>query len=159
MSGQWAEVLSTIAACLSSIIAFTAILIAVRNERRSREVAKTQIYLALRDRFIGIYEKLGDLDMGTASDISTRLARQAYWHHAFDEWYISHELAPREMGDMWERFYERAAKSGYDHPALRSTLDELAKDRSKGFGAYARDFISSLMRSSDSPDRNSRVDA
>jgi hypothetical protein len=142
--------LSTMAACLSSIIAFVAILIAVHNERRSREVAKTQIYLALRDRFIGIYEKLGDLDKDATSDISTRLARQAYWHHVFDEWYISHELAPREMGDMWNRFYERAAKSGYGHTALRSTLGELADDKSGGFGAYAQDFISSFMISSDS---------
>jgi hypothetical protein len=60
---------------------------------------------------------------------------------------------------MWDQFYRRAAKSGYDHAALRSTLEELAKDKSKGFGAYAQDFISSLRRSSDSPVRTSHVDA
>jgi hypothetical protein len=159
MSGRWAEVLSAIAAGLSSVIAFIAILLAVGNERRSREVAKAQIYLALRDRFIGIYERLGDLDSDTTSDISTRLARQAYWHHCFDEWFISNELARREMGDMWDGFYKSAIKAGYDHAALRSTLDELIKDESKGFAEYAQRFISALEISSDSPVQNPHVDS
>jgi hypothetical protein len=72
------------------------------------------------------------------------MARQAYWHHSFDEWYIS-RLAPKELGDMWDGFFKRAVQSGYAHPPLKATLNELAKDKSSGFGAYAQEFISDLM--------------
>jgi hypothetical protein len=70
------------------------------------------------------------------------MARQAYWHHAFDEWY-NFQLAP---SDMWNSFFRRAVQSGYAHPPLKATLDELAKDRSSGFGAYTEGFMSELTK-------------
>jgi hypothetical protein len=141
VSGQWAQSLSAVAAGLSSIIALVAILIAVRNDRRSREVTKTQIFLALRDRFLDIYEKLGDLDKLKAIDEDKRAAREAYWHHAFSEWYVCKNIAPHEMGGMWYSLYKGLIKSGYDHPALKATLAELTKHKEKGFGEYAQQFV------------------
>ncbi len=73
-----------------------------------------------------------------------RLAREAYWHHSFDEWYLSNKLASREIGYMWAEFYKPAIVSGYDEPALRSILEELLKDPEKGFREYTKEFMSSL---------------
>ena len=145
VDAQWAAALSAASAVVSSLIAFVAVLIAVRNERRSREVVKSQIYLSLREGFLGIYKELGDLEeKGAVQDVRLRLVRQAYWHHAFDEWYVSHSLAPRELRDLWDQFFKTAARAGYAHASLQRTLEELTADKSAGFGAYASEFILAL---------------
>jgi hypothetical protein len=144
MSTGWTDALAAISGGLSALTAFTAVVIAIRSERRSREVLKAQMYLTLRHGFLDVFRELGDLTGRSEEDVDLRTARQAYWHHAFDEWYIC-QLAPRELGDMWDGFFRRAVQSGYAHPPLKATLDELAKDRSSGFGAYAQGFISDLI--------------
>jgi hypothetical protein len=144
MDSSWIDFLAAISGGLSALTALIAVVIAIRSERRSREVLKAQMYLTLRQGFHDIYRELGDLTGRSEEDTDLRMARQAYWHHAFDEWYIS-QLAPRELGDMWNAFFKRATLSGWAHPALKATLDELAKDRSSGFGAYAQPFICELM--------------
>lgn len=144
MTTGWTDTLAAISGGLSALTAFIAVVIAIRSERRSREVLKAQMYLSLREGFMNIFRELGDLTGRSEEDVHLRMARQAYWHHAFDEWYIS-QLAPRELGDMWDSFFRRAVQSGYAHAPLKKTLDELAEDKSSGFGAYAQGFISDLI--------------
>jgi hypothetical protein len=118
--------------------------LAIRSDRRSRQVLKVQIYLQLRSRFLDIYRALGRLDDANADEVELKLARQAYWHHSWDEWYIANRLAPTEFSTLWDQFFATAARPGYEHPALRVTFDDLASNSDTGFGAYAQDLITWL---------------
>lgn len=148
MTSEWSNLVSALAAVFSATTAATAIVFTYRSERRSREVTKAQVYLTLRQTFIDIYRELGDLEGGADPEAQLRLARQAYWHHAFNEWYVS-RLAPRELGDLWPSFFRAANASGFRHPALRDTFDRMAADPDVGFGSYAKDFITEVRQGSD----------
>ncbi|WP_433297526.1 hypothetical protein ACQP2F_41245 [Actinoplanes sp. CA-030573] len=145
---SWTDIAAVATATVSTLIALIAVVIAIRNDRRSRQVIKIQTYLALRSRFIEIYQRLGKLEDSRTpqDDVALRLTRQAYWHHCWDEWFISERLSPAEFGDMWKRFFSAAAESGLRHPALRTTLAEMSRDRTVGFGRYGRDLIDELHR-------------
>jgi hypothetical protein len=147
-TGAWTDVAGVVTAAASTLIALIAVVIAIRSDRRSRQVLKVQTYLMLRAGFLDIYRELGTLEDMAADDVRLALARAAYWHHAWDEWYISERLAPREFGGLWDGFFSVAVLSGLRHPALKSSLDELARDTSAGFGAYAKDFVA-VLRSMD----------
>ncbi|MEU4427136.1 hypothetical protein AB0F81_41480 [Actinoplanes sp. NPDC024001] len=143
----WTDVAGVVTAVVSVVIALVAVVIAVRTDSRSREVIKIQTYLALRSRFLDLYQKLGKLDDGRPpDDPALRLARAAYWHHCWDEWFISERLSRTEVGGMWQGFFSRAMLSGLRHPALRKALEELKADEQFGFGNYAREFIDELDR-------------
>lgn len=116
-----------------------------------------QTYLHLRSGFLDIYRELGRLDEPKADAVELQLARQAYWHHAWDEWYIGNRLAPREFSGLWDGFFATAVKSGYEHPALRATLDELASKPNTGFGSYAQDLIKELRKQNDTLQPTSRA--
>jgi hypothetical protein len=85
MGTAWTDALGAISGGLSALTAFIAVVIAIRSERRSREVMKAQMYLTLRTRFLDLYRQLGDLTSRSEEDVDLRMARHAYWHHAFDE--------------------------------------------------------------------------
>jgi hypothetical protein len=147
MTSEWTNLVSALAAVFSATTAATAIFFTYRSERRSREVTKAQVYLTLRQNFIDIYRELGDLEGGADPEAQLRLARQAYWHHAFNEWYVS-RLAPRELGDLWPSFFRAANASGFRHPALRETFDRMSANPDVGFGSYAKDFIEEVRQGS-----------
>jgi hypothetical protein len=141
----WATALSAIAGGFSAMTAVAAIVIAVRNERRSIAITRAQMYLLLRQGFFDIFKELGDLDGTSDIDGEQRQARIAYWHHAYDEWRVA-KLAPKELGDLWTEHFRTATESGYRHPALRRTFDALSANTDEGFGAYAQDFVADLSR-------------
>ena len=147
MDGGWPAVLSAVAAVCSAATAAIAIWLAVQSNRRAWEFARAQMYLSLRTGFLDILRELGDLSATTVSTDSERMARIAYWHHAYDEWRLS-RLAPKQFGHLWSEHFRKAVISGYAHPALRSTFDELRSDTAAGFGAYAQDFIDELLKES-----------
>ena len=139
------DVVAAASGGLSALTALVAVVIAVRSDRRSREVARAAIFLNLREGFRDIYRELGDLQGGDDPEAPLKLARQSYWHHAFDEWYVP-QLAPREFGDLWQNFFLKTVLSGYGHPPLRDALEDLMADGTKGFGAYAGEFADEVRR-------------
>ncbi|WP_219464370.1 hypothetical protein [Nonomuraea rhizosphaerae] len=141
------NVIAVLSGTLSAITALAAVYLAVRAEKRSRKVAAAQIYLALRARFLEIFERLGDVDGAEPASEDERAARAAYWHHSFDEWYLSTRFAPSEFRGLWDGFYRDATHSGLAHPALRQALIELRDNRTAGFGVYARDFVTEMLGS------------
>lgn len=145
---SWVDVASVLTAIFATLTAVIALAVAIRSDRRSREALKVQTYLSLRSGFLDIYRGLGRLDDAEADSVPLELSRQAYWHHAWDEWYIAKRLAPREFSVLWDDFFALAVRSGYKHPALRSTLDSLAKRTDSGFGAYAQDLVKELREPS-----------
>jgi hypothetical protein len=140
------DLAGVIAGVASSLIALVAVVVAIRSDRRSREVVKVQTYLMLRSGFLDIYRQLGALEDADVDSVDLRLTRQAYWHHAWDEWYIAKKLAPREFEELWDNFFSVAVQSGLKHRALRSVLDDLTRDSEVGFGRYAKEFVATLHR-------------
>ena len=145
METGWPAVLSAASGAFSAIAALAAVFIAIRNERRSREITKAQMYLTLREGFLSIYKELGELEDAQDANARLRRAREAYWHHAYDEWRLS-RMAPRELGDLWNEFFRRAVQSGYTHSPLRRTFDDLRGNEKAGFGLYAKDFIADFLK-------------
>jgi len=147
------DVVAAASGGLSALTALVAVLIAVRSDRRSREVARATIFLSLREGFRDIYRELGDLEGGDDPEAQLKLVRQSYWHHAFDEWYVP-QLAPREFGDLWRTFFRKTVRSGYGHAALRTALESMMADPSKGFAAYAGEFADEVRRIAAENDAN-----
>ncbi|MCD5341551.1 hypothetical protein LR392_04825 [Arthrobacter sp. AK04] len=137
----WAQVLTGIAA---TVVAGFALRVATESDKRSREALKVQTYLQLRSRFIEIYRELGGLEEEETNEVELQLARAAYWHHAWDEWYVTNSLAPREFSDLWTGFFAGAVKSGYCQPGLKASLEKLASKPDEGFGFYATDLIAAV---------------
>lgn len=143
----WVDGASVATALFSTLTAIVALVVAIRSDRRSREALRVQIYMELRAGFLDIFRELGALDEDSnADEIEVKMARTAYWHHAWDEWYVAKGLAPQEFSGLWDDFFAKAVMSGYRHPALRKVLDELGRRRDTGFGAYAQDLIVELRR-------------
>ncbi|MBM2614258.1 hypothetical protein JIG36_01650 [Actinoplanes sp. LDG1-06] len=143
----WTDIAGFATALASLLIALIAVILAIRTDRRSREVLKIQTYLSLRSRFIELLQKLGELeDTRPADDPELRLARVAYWHHSWDEWYLSERLSRAEFGGMWDGFFSKAMLAGLRHSALRQTLDDLRASDQAGFGSWAQEFIAEVER-------------
>jgi hypothetical protein len=141
-----ATIVSSLAALLAVGIAFIAERRARVSEERSTAVAQAQVYLALRSRFLEIFERLGDLKRPPENK-SEEAARYAYWHHSFDEWFIAEKLAPELFKQLWGGFFERAATSGRAHEGLEAALGDLASESQAGFAAYAEEFINCIRPS------------
>ncbi|GEA87383.1 hypothetical protein [Cellulomonas cellasea] len=139
------EVVAAASGGLSALTALVAVAVAVRSDRRSREIARVAIFLNLRDGFRDIYRELGDLRGADDPGAPLRLARESYWHHAFDEWFVP-QLAPRECGDLWSGLFRTMVVSGYGHAPLRQVLDDLMAEPDKGFGAYAGAFADEVRK-------------
>jgi hypothetical protein len=150
----WTALLGAIAAVCSAATAAIAIWLAVQSNRRAWEFARAQMYLRLRSRFLDILPNLGDLSAKSDPTSSESMARIAYWHHAYDEWRLS-SLAPKQFGHLWDEQFKKAVISGYAHPALRNTFDELRSDAKGGFGLYARDFINEVLKDLPEPVQDS----
>ena len=110
MSGDpaWVDVASVVTALFSTLTAIVALVVAIRSDRRSREALQVQTYMELRAGFLDIFRELGALDEDPdADEIEVRLARTAYWHHAWDEWYVAKGLAPQEFSGLWDDFFAK----------------------------------------------------
>lgn len=145
VSATWVDLAGVLAAVFSTVTAVVALIVAIRSDRRSRQALKVQTYLQLRGKFLDIFQQLGRLDRQEDEGIEVTLARQAYWHHAWDEFYVAKRLAPDEFATLWDDFFRPAVKSGL-HEGLVQTLNNLASDRSVGFGAYAQDLVAEVRQ-------------
>lgn len=146
MDGEtsWVDAATVITAIASTLTAVVALIVAISSDRRSREALKVQTYLQLRAGFLEIYRQLGELDAAESEGIDVKLTREAYWHHAWDEFYVTKRLAPLEFLSLWDDFFRLAIKSGLGHTALMRALDDLADKKEVGFGAYAQDLVAEV---------------
>ena len=85
-------------AAASAAIALAAFFLSWRADRRAAALARTRMFLELRTRFLEVYQRLPSFDK-PASDYTPkqRAAVLAYWHHTFDEWYITNHLNQKHM--------------------------------------------------------------
>ena len=111
---------------LSSVVVATiALVVALWADSRGRAATRTQMFMQLRTSFIDVLQALPpqyrdpDWRPTTPADIA---AAARYWHHAYDEWYVSRRLNPALMGELWLTFYRPAIVSGLAHAGLRHAL-------------------------------------
>jgi hypothetical protein len=110
----------------SLVVSAIAFVTALRADARGQAVTRTQIFLDLRTRFLDVLEGLPPEyrdPSWDASDPAHRAAAVRYWHHAFDEWYVTRRLNAALMKGQWDSFYLPAIRSGLEHPGLKGTLD------------------------------------
>jgi hypothetical protein len=56
-----------------------------------------------------------------------RAAAIRYWHHAYDEWYVTNRLDDKLLKSLWEQYYSKAVLGGLNHYGLRKTLIGMKK--------------------------------
>jgi hypothetical protein len=121
----------------SLIVSVGAIMLALSADARAKVAARAQLFLTLRTRFLDVLEDLPANYMAPdwdASNPEQRAAAIRYWHHAFDEWYVTERLDKKLMHQLWAQYYREATRAGLKHNGLRRALvamrdtdEELAK--------------------------------
>jgi hypothetical protein len=133
-------------AAASAAVALAAFFLSWRADVRAATVVRTQIFLELRTRFIDVFQRLPRFDK-PASDYTPeeKAAVLSYWHHTFDEWYVTNHLNHKHMKKLWDEFYAPAVLAGMRHSGLREVLFQMidAEDR---FGEYRHSFGTSMKK-------------
>jgi len=79
----------------SLVVAGCAFWLSARADSRGQITTRTQLFLDLRTRFLGVLKDLPPgyrNDKWEASNSAHREAAVRYWHHEFDEWYVTRRL-------------------------------------------------------------------
>ena len=142
-------------AALAVIVAVAAFFLTWRSERRSRVVAKTQVYMDLKSRFLTIQETLPagyENDDWNPDVPAERTSVVRYWHHCFDEWFISHYLARDMVGDLWKEYYADSLGVALGRAKMRAVVLRMTDERAgnghwKGF----RNDLDDIWRRSHAP--------
>ncbi len=127
-------------AAASAAVALAAFFLSWRADARAAALARTQMFLELRTRFLEVFQQLPPFDK-PASDYTPeeKAAVLAYWHHTFDEWYVTNRLNHKHMKELWDDFYIPAVLAGMRHPGLREVLFQMIEAEDE-FGEYHRSF-------------------
>lgn len=143
-----ADLVAAFGALAALPIAVFAAYTSKRADARSKVAARTQVFLALRTRFLDVHARLpgtyADPDW-QPRDQDEQSAATRYWHHAFDEWYITNRLDAELLSDMWREFFEEGVLSGLLHNGLRLHLCNLTARRAEHAGLWT-DFASEIER-------------
>ncbi|MBP1642860.1 MAG: hypothetical protein H6Q03_1529 [Acidobacteria bacterium] len=127
-----AELLAAVAALAALPVSAFAAYLSKRADARSKVAARTQVYLTLRTRFFEVHSQLppsyADPAWRPGSE-DEKAAATRYWHHAFDEWYITTQLDPDLLRDLWRKYYSGALSNGLRHNGLRAQFLEMSFHR------------------------------
>jgi hypothetical protein len=149
------EIASAIA---SAAVALAAFFLSWRSDARAKVLARTQMFLELRTRFLEIYQRLPPFDKPSSSYTpEEKLVVLSYWHHAFDEWYVTNRLSQKHMKELWDEFYAPSILAGMAHQGLRDVLFNTYIKEQEGSGEFRRSFGKALKKLWES--RATRLDA
>lgn len=127
-----ADFFAAVGALAAVPVSIFAVHLARKADSRSKVVTRTKIYLTLRSRFIELHQQLPpaypDPEWRPESD-ADRAAVARYWHHAFDEWYVTKHLDRELLDSLWNEFFLGAALSGLRHNGLRFHFATLGGSR------------------------------
>lgn len=132
----------------SLVVSVAAIYLSIRSNHRAQVTTRTQIFLTLRTRFLEVLQTLPDNYADpdwSASTAEDKAAAIRYWHHTFDEWYITNKMNRRLMFDLWRSFYSKAILDGMKHNGLRMTLVSMVQ-QGPGLPQYFPEFANELRR-------------
>jgi hypothetical protein len=137
------EIASAVA---SAAVALAAFFLSWRSDARARVLARTQMFLELRTRFLEVFQRLPPFDKPSSSYTpEEKLVVLSYWHHAFDEWYVTNRLSHKDMKELWDEFYAPAVLAGMEHQGFRDVLFNMI-DEQEGFGEYRRSFGKAMKK-------------
>src|SRR5262245_52628353 len=114
----------------SFVVSVCAFWLAWRADSRGQVAARSQLFLDLRAQFLKVLEDLrpGFWEPGwEPSDPEHKAAAMRYWHHAFDEWYVTTQLNEKLMRQLWDQFYRKAVLAGLKHDGLRKSFVEMMR--------------------------------
>jgi hypothetical protein len=103
---------------------------------RTQRLAQVNAFLQLRSAFSKIR---ADFTRDVFNDPALKLeqlpleernAMLKYWYNAFDEWYVTRQLFPNELGKLWDDYYRDAIKGTTRSEPMLCAL-AFAKSRSK----------------------------
>ncbi len=118
-------------AAASVTVAMLAFILTCGADARSHIVARTQMYVALKTRFLQVHEDLSPNYADPnweATDPKEIVAVQRYWYHALDEWYVSVRLNNRLMRPLWDDYYSAAILGALRHNGLRHVLIGMTRE-------------------------------
>lgn len=134
-------------AAVSTIIALIALVFSILADARSNATTRMQLYLELKTRFLEVFgnlpPKFSDANWKPANK-NDEIKVKKYWHHSFDEWYITNKLNKRYMKGLWEKYYSSAILAGLKHNGLRKVCVTMLNEKEKEFGHYTREFENEL---------------
>jgi hypothetical protein len=119
-------------ALASLVVAVSTAIVAFRVDLRNKAVIKTELFIQLRSSFRDVLLSLPPEYRDPNWRPSTALEHAAavrYWHHAYDEWYVSCRLNAALMGRLWDGFYRPAILSGLEHPGLRHAFRRMLEEQ------------------------------
>ena len=133
-------------AVASAAVALAAFFLSWRSDARAKVLARTQMFLELRTRFLEVFQRLPPFDKPSSSYTpEEKLVVLSYWHHAFDEWYVTNRLSHKHMKELWNEFYAPAVLAGMRHQGLRDVLFNMIEEQ-EGFGEYRRSFGEAMKK-------------
>jgi hypothetical protein len=87
-----------------------------------------------------------------------RTAAFRYWHHAHTEWRVTKGSWDPVLRRLWTKYLGSATVSGYSHPALRTSLDQMIRADpilAKRWNGFLSDLSNLLIRNGLPPIINS----
>jgi len=119
-------------ALASLVVAVSTAIVAFRVDLRNKAVIRTELFIQLRSSFLDVLQSLPPEYRDPNWRPATALEQAAavrYWHHAYDEWYVSRRLNAALMGPLWDGFYRPAIQSGLAHPGLRHAFGRMLEEQ------------------------------
>ena len=148
------EIVRNIATAVAALIALAAFVLSWRALSTTANVARAQLYLELRKRFVEINDQLPreiEKDYHTPQwhptlkeDPTDFSKLEKYWYHAFDEWFTIKMLHPRGFHKLWTLFFERAVFEGLKNVPIRYVLYRMVEDNRTSFSGRRKEFVQDL---------------
>lgn len=148
---EWAELIANFSVVGGALI----IAMSIVSFRTSVQYGRAQLFLALRQNFVGINDELArevpgfvKRDYQLAYHDMPESARSAvthYWTNAFNEWCATTKIYKSGRGVLWRTFYANAQASALLHRPLREGLVELMRGP-YSFGGFKREYHRVMLR-------------
>jgi hypothetical protein len=133
-------------AMASGAIALAAFFLSWRTDQRAKALARTQMFLELRTRFLEVFRRLPPFDKASSEYTpDERTAVLTYWHHTFDEWYVTNRLSHRYLKELWDDFFTPAVLAGMKHAGMRAVLFDMIDTEGES-GEYRRSFGDAMKK-------------
>ncbi len=135
-------------ASASLVVSIAAIYLSLLSNHRAQITTRAKLFIDLRTRFLEVLQNLpenyADPNWSATTD-KDKAAAMNYWHHTFDEWYITNKLDRKLMLNLWKSFYCNAILEGLKHTGLRKTLTSMLQQRQR-LPQYFPEFERELIR-------------
>ncbi len=96
---------------------------------RASDMSRSNLFLALRSKFNEIYAGLPQGYRNPewrAKNEEEKQAVRKYWHHCFDEWYLTTRLNKKYMHKLWNDYLADGVTAGTRYDGLWEVLNEMS---------------------------------